>query len=45
MNPLEKKARRFLPLTEATFCIVAALAEPCHGYGVILRVEQPAAAA
>jgi DNA-binding PadR family transcriptional regulator len=40
MNGLEKKARKHLPLTEATFCIVAALAQPRHGYGIILRVEQ-----
>lgn len=40
MNPLEKKAQRFLPLTETTFCILAALAVPRHGYAVMQRVEE-----
>ncbi len=37
-NP-ESAARRFLPLTESTFLILAALAEPRHGYGVMQDVE------
>jgi len=40
MSTVERKARKFLPLTEATFCILAALAEPRHGYGIMQRVEQ-----
>jgi DNA-binding PadR family transcriptional regulator len=40
MTKSEEKARRFLPLTEATFCILAALAQPRHGYGIMQRVEE-----
>jgi DNA-binding PadR family transcriptional regulator len=40
MSSLEKKAQRFLPLTESTFCILAALAVPRHGYAVMQRVEE-----
>ncbi len=36
---LESAARRFLPLTESTFLILAALAEPRHGYGIMQDVE------
>ncbi len=32
-------AGRFLPLTEATYCILLALAEPLHGYGIMQKVE------
>ncbi len=31
---------RYLPLTEATYYILLALAEPLHGYGVMQRVEE-----
>lgn len=34
---------RFLPLTEATFCILAALAVPRHGYAIMQRVEEASA--
>ena len=34
-----KETTRFLPLTEATFCILLALAEPLHGYGIMQKVE------
>lgn len=30
---------RCLPLTEATYCILLALAEPLHGYGIMQKVE------
>ena len=36
---LESAARRFLPLTESTFLILAALVEPRHGYGIMQDVE------
>ena len=36
---LESAARRFLPLTESTFLILAALGEPRHGYGIMQDVE------
>lgn len=40
MSTMERKAKRFLPLTEATFSILATLVEPRHGYGIMQRVEQ-----
>jgi DNA-binding PadR family transcriptional regulator len=30
---------QYLPLTESTFYILLALAEPLHGYGVMQKVE------
>jgi DNA-binding PadR family transcriptional regulator len=36
---LEGSARKFLPLTETTFLILASLAEPRHGYGIMQDVE------
>lgn len=39
MRSIGKKVQRYLPLTETTFCILAALAQPRHGYGVMQRVE------
>lgn len=33
--PAPSKLDALLPLTEATFCILAALAEPRHGYAVM----------
>jgi len=36
----KKKAGRFLPMTETTYCILAALAETRHGYGIMQRVEE-----
>jgi DNA-binding PadR family transcriptional regulator len=32
-------AARHLPLSEATYCILLALAEPLHGYGIMQKVE------
>ena len=40
MRSLEHRAQGYLPLTETTFCILAALARPRHGYGVMQRVEE-----
>jgi DNA-binding PadR family transcriptional regulator len=40
MKELEQRAQRFLPLTETTFCILAALAAPRHGYAVMQLVEE-----
>jgi len=37
---IQKKAQRFLPLTESTYCILASLSEPCHGYRIMQRVEK-----
>lgn len=39
MSHEEAKAGKFLPLSESTFCILAALEEPGHGYGIMQRVE------
>jgi len=38
MNQSREMARH-LPLTEATYCILLALAEPLHGYGIMQKVE------
>ncbi len=35
MNDISSKARRLLPLTEATYVILAALTAPRHGYGIM----------
>lgn len=34
-----EETARHLPLTEATYCILLALAEPLHGYGIMQKVE------
>ena len=34
-----KEIVRHLPLSEATYCILLALAEPLHGYGIMQKVE------
>lgn len=34
-----KETVHHLPLTEATYCILLALAEPLHGYGIMQKVE------
>lgn len=39
MKDLEKPARKFLPLTESTYLILASLAEPRHGYAIMQDVE------
>jgi DNA-binding PadR family transcriptional regulator len=38
----EKSGREqaFLPLTEASYCIMAALGEPRHGYGIMQAVAE-----
>jgi DNA-binding PadR family transcriptional regulator len=35
MDDLSERARKFLPLTEATFVILAALSAARHGYGIM----------
>jgi DNA-binding PadR family transcriptional regulator len=35
-----KKLKKYLPLTEATYYIMLTLVEPLHGYGVMQKVEQ-----
>ncbi len=35
----DKEIVRHLPLTEATYCILLALTEPLHGYGIMQKVE------
>jgi DNA-binding PadR family transcriptional regulator len=39
MANLEKAARKLLPLTEATYLILASLTAPRHGYGIMQDVE------
>lgn len=39
MKSLEGPARKFLPLSEATYLILASLTEPRHGYGIMQDVE------
>jgi DNA-binding PadR family transcriptional regulator len=39
MSSLDGKARRFLPLTESTYLVLASLAEPRHGYGIMQDVD------
>jgi len=34
-----KETSRQLPLTEATYCILLALIQPLHGYGIMQKVE------
>ena len=41
----DKETIRHLPLTEATYCILLALAEPLHGYGIMQKVEAGSAGA
>ena len=41
----DKETTRHLPLTEATYCILLALAEPLHGYGIMQKVEAGSAGA
>ena len=35
----DKETIRHLPLSEAFYCILLALAEPLHGYGIMQKVE------
>lgn len=39
MKDVKKAARKYLPLTEATYLILASLSEPRHGYGIMQDVE------
>ncbi len=36
----QDKPEQYLPLTEATYYIMLALAEPLHGYAVMQKVEE-----
>jgi hypothetical protein len=38
MKSMEEAARRCLPLSEATYRILASLTEPRHGYGIMQDV-------
>lgn len=38
-NMAEPEITKYLPLTEATYYILLALAEPLHGYAVMQKVE------
>jgi len=38
MKNLERAARKFLPLSEATYLILASLTRPRHGYGIMQDV-------
>jgi DNA-binding PadR family transcriptional regulator len=38
VTPAKLDPEKFLPLTEATYYILLALAEPLHGYGVMQKV-------
>ncbi len=39
MAHLEKAARKLIPLSEATYLILAALTAPRHGYAIMQEVE------
>ena len=36
---IDKKVKKYLPLTEATYYILISLVEPLHGYGIMQNVE------
>ena len=37
---MDKKIKKFSPLTEATFYILLSLVKPLHGYGIIKKVDE-----
>lgn len=37
---MDKRIKRYLPMTESAFYILLALTEPRHGYGIIKQVEE-----
>jgi DNA-binding PadR family transcriptional regulator len=37
---IEKLIKAYMPMSESAYYILLALFEPCHGYGVILKVEK-----
>ena len=39
-NKMDKRVKRYLPMTESAFYILLALTEPRHGYGIIKQVEE-----
>jgi DNA-binding PadR family transcriptional regulator len=38
MNEIDERAKRALPLTEATYYVLVSLIEPRHGYGIMQNV-------
>ncbi|MDL2288969.1 PadR family transcriptional regulator [Oscillospiraceae bacterium OttesenSCG-928-F05] len=38
--PREKALKKYIPMSETMYYILLSLAEPLHGYGIILHVEQ-----
>ncbi|MDT8716772.1 PadR family transcriptional regulator [Clostridium sp. 19966] len=36
---LEDKAKKYIPLTEATYYILISLTEPLHGYAIMQKVD------
>jgi len=38
MSEIEDKARKHLPLSEATYYVLVSLVEPRHGYGIMQNV-------
>lgn len=37
---MNKKAQKYIPLTEATYYILLSLVKPMHGYGIMQMVEE-----
>ncbi|PJK16535.1 PadR family transcriptional regulator [Chryseomicrobium excrementi] len=37
---MDKRIKRYLPMTESAYYILLALTEPRHGYGIIKQVEE-----
>ncbi len=37
---MNTKARKYIPLTEATYYILLSLVKPMHGYGIMQLVEE-----
>ena len=37
---MDKVFKKFLPMTETAYYILLSLAEPRHGYGIIIHVEE-----
>ena len=37
---MNTKARKYIPLTEATYYILLSLVKPMHGYGIMQMVEE-----
>lgn len=37
---ISKISNMYLPMSETAYYILLSLSEPCHGYGIILKVEK-----